>query len=110
MKIPRVIASLSVLMALPQGAGAQDARQVAISVDAGKAVGKLPPVWHFFGADEPNYATMKDGRKLLVELGELKRGRSISVPITFCAAAMAPPPSNGAHQRLYRDEGWQADL
>lgn len=75
MTISRVIASLSVLMALPQGAGAQDARQVAISVAAGKAVGKLPPVWRFFGADEPNYATMKDGRKLLVELGELKKGQ-----------------------------------
>jgi xylan 1,4-beta-xylosidase len=27
-----------------------------------------------FGADEPNYATMKDGRKLLAELGELRPG------------------------------------
>lgn len=75
MTISRVIASLSVLMALPLGAEAQEARQVAISVDAAKAVGKLPPVWRFFGADEPNYATMKDGRKLLVELGELKKGQ-----------------------------------
>ena len=31
-------------------------------------------MWRFFGADEPNYATMKDGRKLLVELGNLRRG------------------------------------
>ncbi len=28
-------------------------------------------IWRFFGADEPNYATMKDGRKLLAELGQL---------------------------------------
>jgi xylan 1,4-beta-xylosidase len=27
--------------------------------------------WRFFGADEPNYATMKDGRALLTELGAL---------------------------------------
>ena len=74
MTISRAIASLSVLMALPQAAQAQEARQVAISVDAGKTAGTLPPVWRFFGADEPNYATMKDGRKLLVELGELKKG------------------------------------
>ena len=32
----------------------------------------MKPIWRFFGADEPNYATMKDGKKLLTELGELK--------------------------------------
>ncbi len=45
---------------------------VKIQVDAGKALGELKPIWRFFGADEPNYATMKDGRKLLGELGELR--------------------------------------
>jgi xylan 1,4-beta-xylosidase len=34
----------------------------------------LPPAWRFFGADEPNYATMKDGRSLLTSLGELSPG------------------------------------
>src|SRR6185503_2816572 len=36
--------------------------------------GELRPIWRFFGADEPNYATMRDGRKLLKELGELRPG------------------------------------
>src|SRR5688572_22586765 len=45
---------------------------VTIKVDAAKSVGELKPIWRFFGADEPNYATMKDGRKLLTALGELK--------------------------------------
>jgi len=45
---------------------------VAIQVDASRALGPLEPIWRFFGADEPNYATMKDGRKLLAELGELR--------------------------------------
>ncbi len=49
-------------------------RPVDVTVDASRAVGSLPPVWRFFGADEPNYATMKDGRKLLAELGELRPG------------------------------------
>jgi xylan 1,4-beta-xylosidase len=31
----------------------------------------LTPIWRFFGADEPNYACMKDGKKLLSELGSL---------------------------------------
>jgi len=43
----------------------------AIAVDVTKPIGKLHPVWRFFGADEPNYATMKNGMKLLAELGEL---------------------------------------
>jgi len=45
---------------------------VSIKVDAAKTLGAVRPVWRFFGADEPNYATMKDGRKLLSELGELR--------------------------------------
>ena len=35
---------------------------VAIRVDAAKSTGPLKPIWRFFGADEPNYAYMKDGR------------------------------------------------
>ncbi len=48
---------------------------VAISVDAAKSLGELKPIWRFFGADEPNYATMKDGRKLIGELGSLNPGK-----------------------------------
>jgi xylan 1,4-beta-xylosidase len=40
-------------------------------VDASRPLGTLPPIWRFFGADEPNYGSMKDGRKLLAWLGEL---------------------------------------
>ncbi|QJU56465.1 beta-xylosidase [Sphingomonas sp. AP4-R1] len=45
---------------------------VTMTVDAGKPLGPLKPIWRFFGADEPNYATMKDGRKLLDHLGKLR--------------------------------------
>ncbi|MES2659536.1 MAG: beta-xylosidase [Verrucomicrobiota bacterium] len=45
---------------------------VRITVDAARPTGPLKPIWRFFGADEPNYAYMKDGQKLLGELGELK--------------------------------------
>jgi xylan 1,4-beta-xylosidase len=44
---------------------------VTIRIDATQTLGELKPIWRFFGCDEPNYATMKDGRKLLGELGEL---------------------------------------
>jgi xylan 1,4-beta-xylosidase len=59
---------------LPAMAQTPSPRAVTIRVEADRPEGKLPPVWRFFGADEPNYATMKDGRKLLVELGKLRGG------------------------------------
>src|SRR6185295_4681747 len=48
-----------------------NAFEVSIRVDAAGAGGELKPIWRFFGADEPNYATMKNGKKLIGELGEL---------------------------------------
>ena len=65
------------LSALGPGEGAQAADagfSVTVRVDASRSVGRLKPVWRFFGADEPNYAYMKDGRKLIGELGELRPG------------------------------------
>ena len=44
---------------------------VTIRVDAAKTHGELRPIYRFFGADEPNYATMKDGRRLLRDIGNL---------------------------------------
>lgn len=59
------------LLASSAGALAAESFPVSIRVDAGKPTGELKPIWRFFGADEPNYAYMKDGKKLLAELGEL---------------------------------------
>jgi xylan 1,4-beta-xylosidase len=44
---------------------------VAVRIDARESLGELQPIWRFFGADEPNYATMPNGKKLLGELGAL---------------------------------------
>ncbi len=58
-----------------QGASSQrETFPVEITIDASKSLGELRHIWRFFGADEPNYATMKDGEKLLGELGKLKSG------------------------------------
>jgi xylan 1,4-beta-xylosidase len=54
------------------GSMAADSFPVMIRVDATKTRGELKPIWRFFGADEPNYAYLKQGRKLLGELGELR--------------------------------------
>ena len=45
---------------------------VTIDVNAAKSIGDWKPIYRFFGADEPNYATMKDGKKLIGELGALR--------------------------------------
>lgn len=63
---------LSCCLALLGPALAAESFPVRITVDAARPTGPLKPIWRFFGADEPNYAYMKDGEKLLGELGELK--------------------------------------
>ena len=45
---------------------------VTIRVDAERPGADLKPIWRFFGADEPNYAYMKNGDELLGHLGEMK--------------------------------------
>src|SRR5262245_2469514 len=50
---------------------ADEDRPVSITVHADKPQGDFQPTWRCFGADEPNYAYRKDGKKLLGELGKL---------------------------------------
>jgi xylan 1,4-beta-xylosidase len=53
-------------------AESSDTFPVHIEIDAANPIGALKPIWRFFGADEPNYAYMKDGKKLIKEEGQLK--------------------------------------
>ena len=55
-------------------AAAEPAFPVTITVDASHSLGPLHPIWRFFGADEPNYSYMKDGRRLLHDFGALRPG------------------------------------
>src|SRR4051812_7775584 len=66
-----VICVVASLASFVRASDAKASFAVAIRVDAARPIGELKPIWRFFGCDEPNYATMKDGRKLLGELGEL---------------------------------------
>jgi len=72
-----LLSAANILLAIPllipvPARGAQPAPfPVAIAVDASRDVGEMRPVWRYFGADEPNYAYMPHGRKLIGELGEL---------------------------------------
>src|SRR5437868_6582555 len=62
---------LIVLLGLAVAAGAAERFPARIRIDAGQSPGEWKSIWRFFGADEPNYATMTNGRKLIAELGEL---------------------------------------
>jgi len=71
-----VLACLIAVATIAGTAAAQDESfPVTITVDAAKPEGAVKPVWRFFGADEPNYATMKDGRTTLATLGTLSPDR-----------------------------------
>jgi xylan 1,4-beta-xylosidase len=63
----------SILIAVAQLSCSQNKpiEKTIINVDFNKNVGEMYPFWAFFGADEPNYAYMKDGKKLLSELSAL---------------------------------------
>ena len=45
--------------------------KVSIHVNAQHVTGQFPPVWNFFGYDEPNYTYGANGRKLLGEIAGL---------------------------------------
>jgi len=63
-------APLFFLLSSPsQAQSAQD--KVTIQVHADQSDGPLPPVWNFFGYDEPNYTYVPNGKKLLGELAAL---------------------------------------
>jgi xylan 1,4-beta-xylosidase len=70
----RIFACAALLATGAAGLAAQSPASfpVTITVDAAQPLGEMKPIWRFFGADEPNYATMKDGKKLLGELGGLR--------------------------------------
>lgn len=69
------IATMGALALMSAAASAQsDSFPVNVRVDASRVEGEAKPIWRFFGADEPNYATMKDGRTTLATLGSLRPG------------------------------------
>ena len=58
------------LAAIP-GVAQQTPSNVTIQVHADQPEGSLPPIWNYFGYDEPNYTYAPNGEKLLGELAAL---------------------------------------
>jgi xylan 1,4-beta-xylosidase len=73
--VTRVLLALALLASAPAPAASAGGFPVKMEVDASRTVGPLAPIWRFFGADEPNYATKPEGAKLLLELGALRPGQ-----------------------------------
>lgn len=73
-RMKKIILPLLFLVALSKSPAADQTNSfpVTITIDAARPLGELKPIWRMFGADEPNYATMKNGRKLIEELGALR--------------------------------------
>lgn len=66
-----LLTAAGIAVAQTAPASTQPDLPVQIRVDASQPLGDLPPIWRFFGYDEPNYTYMKDGQKLLSQLGQL---------------------------------------
>ncbi len=84
---------------------------VTIHVHAGQSLGPLTPTWRFFGYDEADYTYLKDGKKLLSELGDLEG------PQVFIRCHHLLTSGDGAyssevqfHQRLQGGCEWESGL
>src|SRR3954447_14349543 len=60
-----------VLLLISSFVSGQKAEPATIHVQFGHPQGALPPVWNFFGYDEPNYTYAPNGKKLLNEIAAL---------------------------------------
>jgi xylan 1,4-beta-xylosidase len=67
----RFARALGLAAALICGPALADQPPVTISVDLGKKIGPYKPIYSWFGYDEANFTTGRDGKKLLRELREL---------------------------------------
>ena len=68
--LPAIVIALVLVMSAPSSSQT-GTKSVGIRVHADQPDGTLPPVWSFFGYDEPNYTYAPNGRKLLGELAAL---------------------------------------
>jgi len=51
--------------------GIAQSAPIKIEVNTTTAIGEMKPIWAYFGYDEPNYTTRKNGQQLLQEIQDL---------------------------------------
>ena len=77
---------------------------VEMSVDISSTQGPLEPIWRFFGADEPNYAYMKDGKKLLGQLGQLRPNQVFFRTHNLMTTGPGAPALKWGSSNLYTED------
>lgn len=90
--------------ATSQQAGGSAAFPVSIRVDASTSTGPLKPIWRFFGADEPNYAYMKDGQKLIADQGRLAPKRVYFRAHSLLVTGDGTPALKWGSTNAYRED------
>ncbi len=73
MKISVIIIAFFISLGVYSQGARSTPDTVGLQVNLSIAQGALPPIWAFFGYDEPNYTYMKDGRKLLSEIARMSK-------------------------------------
>lgn len=81
-----------------------DSFPVEIQIDAASDRGELREIWRYFGADEPNYAYMKDGEKLLGELGALKPGKIYFRAHNLLTSGLGDPALKWGSTNIYTED------
>ncbi len=69
--ILRIKNLLLLFLVLPGSFTFAQSETTEITIDVTKTTGFYKPIWSYFGYDEANFTTMKDGKKLLTELAKL---------------------------------------
>ena len=82
-----------------------DTFPVTVRVDAAKPIAPLPPIWRFFGADEPNYGTRPEGQRLLMELGSLHPGMVYFRAHNLMTTGDGTPDFKWGSTNLYTEQG-----
>src|SRR3954468_24376993 len=97
---------IALLLSLQPPSPAEENAPIAVSieVDAAKPLGELKPIWRFFGADEPNYAYMKHGQKLVAELGELRPREDYFRAHNLLASGDGTPALKWGSTGAYRED------
>lgn len=84
--------------------GQAESFPVQLRVDATKELGELKPIWRFFGADEPNYATVRHGEKLMGELGALAPQRMFFRAHNLLTSGDGTPALKWGSTDAYRED------
>jgi xylan 1,4-beta-xylosidase len=87
---------------------AEEPRKVSVTVHADQPQGDLKPIWRFFGADEPNYAYMRDGKKLIAELGLLGPQQVYFRTHNLLTSGDGTPALKWGSTGVYREDGGRA--